>query len=91
MNELKILTKHISCKCKYKLDGRKCDSYKKRNNYKYQSKWKKYHIYVKTIIYGTLRYVVVRDGKYLTSIIDDSVITSDETMKERKTIPTNLM
>ena len=28
MNELKILTKHISCKCKYKLDGRKCDSYK---------------------------------------------------------------
>ena len=46
---------------------------------------------MKTIIYGTLRYVVVRNGKYLTSIIDDSVITSDETMKERKTIPTNLM
>ena len=24
INELKTLTKHISCKCKYKLDGTKC-------------------------------------------------------------------
>ena len=23
-NELNTLTKHISCKCKYKIDGRKC-------------------------------------------------------------------
>ena len=27
INESKILTKHISCKCKCKSDGKKCDSY----------------------------------------------------------------
>ena len=26
INELKILTKHISCQCKCKFDGRKCNS-----------------------------------------------------------------
>ena len=26
INESKILTKHISCKCKYMFDGRKCNS-----------------------------------------------------------------
>ena len=26
INELKILTEHVSCKCKYKFDGRKCNS-----------------------------------------------------------------
>ena len=26
INESKILTKHISCKCQYKFDGRKCKS-----------------------------------------------------------------
>ena len=24
LNESKLLTKHVSCKCKYKFDGRKC-------------------------------------------------------------------
>ena len=24
INESKTLTKHVSCKCKYKFDGRKC-------------------------------------------------------------------
>ena len=31
-NELKILAKDISWKCKYKFDGRKCNSNQKRNN-----------------------------------------------------------
>ena len=26
INESKILTKHISCECKWKFDGRKCNS-----------------------------------------------------------------
>ena len=34
INELKTLTKHISCKCKCKFDGRKCNSNQKRNNNK---------------------------------------------------------
>ena len=28
INELKTLTKHISCECKCKFDGRKCNSNK---------------------------------------------------------------
>ena len=34
INELKILTKHISCECKCKCDGRKCNSDQKWNNEK---------------------------------------------------------
>ena len=34
LNESKILIKHISCKCKYKFDGRKCNSNQKWNNNK---------------------------------------------------------
>ena len=26
INEWKILSKHVSCECKYKFDGRKCNS-----------------------------------------------------------------
>ena len=33
-NESKILTKHISCKCKCKFDGGKCNSNQKWNNNK---------------------------------------------------------
>ena len=32
INESKILTKHISCKCKCKFNGRKCNSNQKFNN-----------------------------------------------------------
>ena len=31
LNELKILTKHISCECKCQFDGRKCNSNQKWN------------------------------------------------------------
>ena len=34
INQSKILTKNISCECKYKCDGRKCNSNQKRNNNK---------------------------------------------------------
>ena len=32
INELKTLTKHISCQCKCKFDGRKCNSVQRWNN-----------------------------------------------------------
>ena len=35
INESKTLTKHISCKCIYKCDGRKYNSYQKWDNSKY--------------------------------------------------------
>ena len=28
-NESKILTKHVSCECKYEFDGKKCNSNQK--------------------------------------------------------------
>ena len=34
INESKTLTKHISCECKCKFDGRKCNSNQKWNNNK---------------------------------------------------------
>ena len=34
INESKILTKHASCECKCKFDGRKCNSNEKGNNNK---------------------------------------------------------
>ena len=43
--ELKILTKDVSCKCKCKFDGRKCNSDQKWNNDKYKYK---YNVTVKT-------------------------------------------
>ena len=33
-NESKILRKHISCKCKFKFDGRQCNLSQKSNNEK---------------------------------------------------------
>ena len=32
INKSKILTKHISCECKFKFDGRKCHLNQKWNN-----------------------------------------------------------
>ena len=40
INELKTLTKHISCECKCKFDGRKCNSDQKWNSNKYRCKCK---------------------------------------------------
>ena len=34
INQSKTLTKHISCECRCKFDGRKCNSYQKCNNNK---------------------------------------------------------
>ena len=41
INESKTLTKHISCECKCKFDGRKCNSNQKWNNDKCWYKCKK--------------------------------------------------
>ena len=35
INESKTLTKHISCKCKCRFEGKKCNSYQWWNNDKY--------------------------------------------------------
>ena len=88
INESKKLTKHTSCECKYKFDGRKCNSNQKWNNDKYWCECKKHNMPEK-IIWNLATYTC-DNAKYLTSIIDDSVNTWDEIKDaETKTIPTN--
>ena len=41
INESKMLTKHISCDCKRKFNGRKCSSSQKWSNDKHQCECKK--------------------------------------------------
>ena len=53
INESKTLTKHISCECKCKFDGRKCNSNEKWNNYKCRFSAKNIK-YVKNIVFGIL-------------------------------------
>ena len=43
-NESKTLAKHISCECKCKFDGTKCNSNQWWNNDKYRFECKNYHI-----------------------------------------------
>ena len=94
-NESKLLTKDTSCECKIKLDGRKCNSNRKWNNDKCRWKCKK-HICEMDYIWNTAT-CSCKNGRYFTSIIDNSVITLDETIdaeaklnnEETKTVPAN--
>ena len=79
INESKTLAKHLSCECNYKYDGRKCNSNQKWNNDK---RWLSVNIQKtqcgqKCYIWNPSTCNCV-NGKYLESIIDDSVITWDE-------------
>ena len=57
INELKTLAKHISCECKYKFDGRKCNSNQKWNKLNVNVSIENI-IYVKKIIFGILLHVL---------------------------------
>ena len=52
INESKTLTKHISCKCKCKFDGRKCNSDQWWNNDKYRCECKKRHACEKDYVWN---------------------------------------
>ena len=92
INESKTLTKHISCECKCNFDGKKYNSNQWWNNDKCRYECKKHHICEKDYIWNpaTCSY---KNGKYLASIIDDSMITCDEIIdaKETKSIPKNII
>ena len=77
INESKTLLKHISCKCKCKFDGRKWNSNQKWNNDKCRCECKKHHICEKGYIWNPAT-CSCEIGKYLASIIDNSVIMCDE-------------
>ena len=92
INESKTLTKHISCECKCRFDGRKCNSNQWWNNNKCWCECKKYNISEKDYIWNPAT-CNCENGKYLASIMDDSMITCDEVIKpydeKIKTIPTS--
>ena len=71
---MKFLIKHISCKCKCKFDGGKCNAHQKSNNYKCRCECKnpKEHcVYEKGLIWNTAT-CSFENVKYVVgSIIDD--------------------
>ena len=87
-NEIKILTRNISCKCKCKFEKRKFNSDQKWNKDKCWCKCRKNHVCEKDYIWNpaTCR---CENGKYLASIIGESLNMLDEIIEERKTVPTN--
>ena len=97
-NESKTLTKDISCECKCKFDGRRCNSNKKGDKDKCWYECKKHHIYEKDYIWNPPT-CSCKNGKYLASITDNSVIMCDEIInaeaksnnKETKTIVKNII
>ena len=44
INKSKTLTKYISCECKFRFDGRKCNSDQWWNNDKYRCECRKRHV-----------------------------------------------
>ena len=62
INESKTLTKHILCKCKCRLDGRKCNLNPKLNNDKcrYECKNPNSIMFLKKSIFGILPHVVMK-------------------------------
>ena len=91
INESKILTKHKSCECKCKFDGRKHNSNQKWNNDKCWCECKnpkEHHICKKDYIWNPAT-CCCENGKYLASIFDDSIITCDEIIETTEIPPTN--
>ena len=96
--ESKIWTNDISCECKCKFDGRKYNSNRKWNNDKCRCECKKHHICEKDYIWNPAT-CSCNNGKYLTNIVDDSVITCDKVIdveaksydEETKIILTNFI
>ena len=79
INESGTLTQHISYECECKFDCRKCNWNEQCNNDKSQCECKT----KKKIVCSNSE-----NSKYLASIIDNLVITCDETMEETKAIST---
>ena len=68
INESETLTNPISCKCKYKLDARKCNSNQWWNNNKSwcEHMWKRHHIGEKKIVWNPAT-CSCKNEKYLVS------------------------
>ena len=77
IDEFKTLTKHISCECKCKFDGRKYNSEQWWNNDKCWCECKKCHVCEKGYVWN-LATCSYENGYYLESFLDDSAIICDK-------------
>ena len=77
INESKTLTKHISCECKCRFDGRKCNSDQWWNNDKCWCECKKRHVCEKDYVWNPTT-CNCENRKYLAYIKDDSVMMCDK-------------
>ena len=84
INESKTLTKHISCQCKCKFDGAKCNSNQWWNNNKCQCECKKHHKCEKDCVWNPAT-CNCENGKYLACIVGDSMIICDEIIIVKET------
>ena len=84
INESKTLTKHISCECKCKFDKTKYNLNQWWNNNKCGCECKKHPLCEKDYVWNTT-VCICENGKYLASIMDDSVITCDEIIDVEET------
>ena len=77
INEWKTLTKHISCECKCRYDGRTCNSDQWWSNDKCRCECKKRRVCEKDYVWNpaTCSY---ENEKILANIMDDLVIACDE-------------
>ena len=80
INVAKTLRMHTSYECKCKFDKTNCKSNKQWNNDKCQCECKKHHICEKEYVWNPAT-CSCENGKYLASIVDDSVITCDDVIE----------
>ena len=81
---LKIVTKHISCKCQCKFDGRKCNSNQKWINNKCWCECKnpkEYNTFEKDYIWNPV-ICSFKTVEYLENTIEDSVITCNKVIND---------
>ena len=92
INELKILTRHISCECKCKFEGTKCNSNQKRNNDRCRCECKnpkEHNAREKDYVWNPAT-CSCENGERLASAIDDSVITCDDIINAADSLSTNV-
>ena len=77
VNDWKILTKHVSCKCKCKFDERKRNSDQCWNNDKCWCECKERHVCEKDYIWNPSA-CNFENGKFVASMMDNSRFTCDE-------------
>ena len=90
INETKTLIKDISCECKCEFNGRKCNLNYKWNNDKFRCECKnpkEHHVCKNDYICHNATTCSCENGKYLASIMDDSVIKFVENIETTKTVP----